>query len=207
VPQANEVGEAAKEFTREKLSQPFIVFTRMSEALGRSRIQRIYAFVQTKEGDLGEQLVRNGLARLYGMKGAPPGFNSAQAEITKLEQLEDTAKKEKIGGWGIKTDGLHKSPGEKPDYNFFPKPGQPRAKPTASIRPAPGSGPQKLSPGSDGKLDINTATKEQLDDLPGVGPALADEIIAARPFKSADDLRTVKGIGDKRYETLRPFFE
>jgi competence ComEA-like helix-hairpin-helix protein len=206
VPQAIEVGEAAKEFTREKLSQPFIVFTRMSEALGRSRIQRIYAFVQTKEGDLGEQLVRNGLARLYGMKGAPPGFNSAQAEITKLEQLEDAAKKEKIGGWGIKTDGLHKSPEEKPDYSFFPKPDQPTAKATASIKSSPSSPSPKMVPIPAGKLDINTATKEQLDDLPGVGPALADEIIAARPFKSADDLRHVKGIGEKRYEKLRPYF-
>jgi endonuclease YncB( thermonuclease family) len=93
VPQAIEVGEAAKEFVRAKLSEPFTVFTHMSGAMGRSKIERMYAFVQTKEGDLGEQLVRNGLARLYGMKGAPPGFNSAQAEITKLEQLEDAAKK------------------------------------------------------------------------------------------------------------------
>jgi competence protein ComEA len=45
-----------------------------------------------------------------------------------------------------------------------------------------------------------------LEDLPGIGPVLAGRIIAARPFKSADDLRKVKGIGDKRYEKLRPFF-
>jgi endonuclease YncB( thermonuclease family) len=68
-PQAIEVGQAAKEFTREKLSEPFMVFTRMSDAMGRSKLERFYAFVQTKEGDLGEQLVRNGLARNYGFKG------------------------------------------------------------------------------------------------------------------------------------------
>src|SRR5207249_8387835 len=39
VPQAIEVGRAAKEFTREKLSEPFTVFTRMSDALGQSRIE------------------------------------------------------------------------------------------------------------------------------------------------------------------------
>src|SRR5881394_3965062 len=66
VPQAIEVGQLAKEFTQEKLSEPFTVFTRMSDAMGRSKIERFYAFVQTKDGDLGEQLVRNGLARNYG---------------------------------------------------------------------------------------------------------------------------------------------
>jgi endonuclease YncB( thermonuclease family) len=60
VPQAIEVGRAAKEFTREKLSEPFIIFTHMSDAMGQSRLERFYAFVQTKDGDLGEQLVRNG---------------------------------------------------------------------------------------------------------------------------------------------------
>src|SRR5438094_6196499 len=62
VPQAIEVGQAAKDFTRQKLSEPFTVFTHMSDAMGRSRLERFYAFVQTKGGDLGEQLVRNGLA-------------------------------------------------------------------------------------------------------------------------------------------------
>ena len=38
VPQAIEVGQAAKEFTREKLSEPFTVFTRMSDAMGRSKL-------------------------------------------------------------------------------------------------------------------------------------------------------------------------
>src|SRR5437870_11059995 len=74
VPQAIEVGEAAKEFTREKLREPFTVFTRMSDAMGDSRIERRAAFVQTKEGDLGEQLVRNGLGRVFGFKAAPVGL-------------------------------------------------------------------------------------------------------------------------------------
>jgi len=80
VPQAIEVGEAAKAFTREKLAEPFTVFTRRSDAMGRSKIERLYAFVQTKEGDLGEQLVRNGLARVHGAKVIPPGFSGLQPE-------------------------------------------------------------------------------------------------------------------------------
>ncbi len=41
VPQAIEVGQAAKEFTQEKLSQPFTVFTHMSDAMGSSRLPRV----------------------------------------------------------------------------------------------------------------------------------------------------------------------
>src|SRR5215217_4350397 len=92
VPQAIEVGRAAKDFTQEKLSQPFTVFTHMSDALGQSRLERFYAFVATKEGDLGEQLVRNGLARSYGFKAVPPGLTSSRIELERLQQFENEAK-------------------------------------------------------------------------------------------------------------------
>ena len=89
VPQAIEVGQAAKEFVREKLSEPFTVFTHMSDAMGQSRLERFYAFVQTKEGDLGEQLVRNGLARSYGFKAAPPGLQSSRIEVDKTSATRE----------------------------------------------------------------------------------------------------------------------
>jgi DNA uptake protein ComE-like DNA-binding protein len=206
VPQAIEVGETAKDFVREKLSEPFTVFTRMSDAMGRSKIERMYAFVQTKDGDLGEQLVRNGLARVYGTKVVPPGSNSSQSELAKLEQFEDEAKKERIGGWGLNNDRLRQAPGDKPNYTVFAKPGHSTAA-TSSAKPSPNSAPSKSMPDAAKKLDINIASKEQLEELPGVGPVLADEIIAARPFATADDLRNVKGIGGKRYEKLRPYFQ
>src|SRR5204863_8042432 len=57
------------------------------------------------------------------------------------------------------------------------------------------------------KLDVNTASQTELENVPGIGPSIAERIIAARPFKSADDLQRVKGIGaGKRYEKIRPFF-
>src|SRR6266699_6063345 len=46
VPQVIELGEAAKEFTRDKLAEPFTVLTRMSNAMGRSNLERFYAVVQ-----------------------------------------------------------------------------------------------------------------------------------------------------------------
>ncbi len=55
-------------------------------------------------------------------------------------------------------------------------------------------------------VDLNKATAEELQRLPGIGPALAARIIEARkttPFKSVDDLRRVPGIGPKTLDKLR----
>lgn len=58
-----------------------------------------------------------------------------------------------------------------------------------------------------GLLDLNTATPEQLDDLPGVGPVLAGRIVDWRTehggFRSVDQLREVPGIGESKYATLK----
>jgi competence protein ComEA len=57
-------------------------------------------------------------------------------------------------------------------------------------------------------VDVNQADEAELAELPGVGPTLAQRIIAHRreqgPFQSFDDLKQVKGIGDKTLEQLRP---
>ncbi|MEU9316990.1 ComEA family DNA-binding protein [Streptomyces sp. NPDC048295] len=59
-----------------------------------------------------------------------------------------------------------------------------------------------------GPVSLNTATPEQLDTLPGVGPVLAQHIVDYRTqhggFRSVDELREVNGIGDRRFADLRP---
>jgi competence protein ComEA len=56
-------------------------------------------------------------------------------------------------------------------------------------------------------MDINEASLQELQRLPGIGPKLAQRIVDERqkaPFKSVEDLRRVSGIGAKTLERLRP---
>jgi competence ComEA-like helix-hairpin-helix protein len=59
-----------------------------------------------------------------------------------------------------------------------------------------------------GAVNVNTAPLEELCTLPGIGPHLAGLIIEARalsPFYYAEDLKSVRGIGDRRLEQIRPY--
>jgi competence protein ComEA len=82
--------------------------------------------------------------------------------------------------------------------------------PSRDDRPAPGSAAPVAGSGQPGVttlLDINTATQAQLEELPGVGPATAQKIIAAReeaPFGAVEELRSRGVLGEKTYEKLRP---
>ncbi len=55
-------------------------------------------------------------------------------------------------------------------------------------------------------IDLNTATPEQLQTVPGVGPSMAERIIAARPFRSVEDLLNVPGIGPAKFESWKTHF-
>ncbi|WSL21788.1 ComEA family DNA-binding protein [Streptomyces sp. NBC_01283] len=79
-------------------------------------------------------------------------------------------------------------------------PGAPAAPGVGAAEGATGAGPAA-------PIGLSTATAEQLDELPGVGPVLAQHIIDYRTehggFRSVDELREVNGIGDKRYADLQ----
>lgn len=59
------------------------------------------------------------------------------------------------------------------------------------------------------EVNINTATKEQIQKIPGIGPSKADAIIKYREtngdFKSVDDIKKIKGFGDKTLESLKEY--
>jgi competence protein ComEA len=74
------------------------------------------------------------------------------------------------------------------------------------VEPPPGAAPAAGSGG--GKVDLNTATAADLEQLPGIGPVLAERIVAWRTehgtFRSVDQLREVPGIGESKYLALEP---
>ncbi|WP_455681153.1 helix-hairpin-helix domain-containing protein [Streptomyces halstedii] len=82
------------------------------------------------------------------------------------------------------------------------------------VQPAPGGTAGGGGPTGTGQagpaapLSLNTATPEQLETLPGVGPVLAQHIVDYRTehggYRSVDELREVSGIGDRRFADLRP---
>jgi competence protein ComEA len=53
------------------------------------------------------------------------------------------------------------------------------------------------------KVDLNHATAEELESLPGIGPSTAQAIIKARPFKNINELTNVTGIGPSKFANLK----
>jgi len=58
-------------------------------------------------------------------------------------------------------------------------------------------------------VNLNTATSQELQQVPGIGPATAEKILKMRKsygaFKSVDDLLAIRGIGPKRFEKMRKY--
>ena len=104
---------------------------------------------------------------------------------------------------GTNTDGLNRArflvDGEQVVVGGPPGAGVPAA--------GGGSGGGTVGAGPPAPVSLNTATVDQLDTLPGVGPVLAQHIVAYRTqhggFRSVDELREVNGIGERRFSDLR----
>ena len=185
-------GNEAKTFAESILAKPFTVHTAFASALGRSAKGRIYGFITTSDGnDFASLLVKNGFARTHGIGRETPDGVSRAEMIERLRDFEISAILKRVGIWS-ESD---------PDR-------------IAELRAKQRSEEQELkelqsqvkkAKSSDGLIDLNTASKEELMSINGISPNLAERIIAGRPYKNVDDLLKVKGIGTKTLEKTRPY--
>jgi competence protein ComEA len=80
------------------------------------------------------------------------------------------------------------------------------ARPTAPSKPATST---KQKPALNGKININSASAQDLEALPGIGPSLAQRIVTFRqqngPFGTIDDLKLVPGIKDALFSKVRAY--
>jgi competence ComEA-like helix-hairpin-helix protein len=185
-------GNEAKVFTERTLSKPFTVHTAFVSALGRSSKGRVYGFVTTSDGnDLASMLVKNGLARTHGIsKQTPDGVSGAEM-IERLRVFEISAMLKRIGIWA------ESDPDRISELRAKQRSEDQELKELKS-QVSKSEFPQSI-------LDLNSASKKELQSIKGIGSVYADRIIAGRPYSTVDDLLKVKGIGQKKLDTIRSF--
>ena len=186
-------GNEARTFAEHLLVKPFTVHTAFASALGRSSKGRVYGFITTADGnDLASLLVKNGLARTHGMGRKTPDGVSRDEMVERLRDFEISAMLKRVGIWSETN----------PDRIV-----ELRAKQRSEDQELKELQSQvKKAPSTQGLLDLNTASKEELQPIKGISPVLAERIIAGRPYRTVDDLLKVKGIGPKKLENIRPYF-
>jgi competence protein ComEA len=131
--------------------------------------------------------------RIKDYRDAHGGFRDVD-ELTGVEGV-GPATLERLRPWVEVRDEDIGEESERPVRAVLPK-GKPSAKAPAKA--------EKLA----GRVNVNQATAEELQALPGIGSKMAQHILEERekrPFQSVDDLRRVPGIGPKRLEQLRPY--
>jgi len=189
---AKALGKAAAEEVASALKSPFSVHTAFADARGDGRYKRVYAFVTTASGeDLSERLIRLGLARAFGVSRETQTGKSSKEYRAFLQDVELQAAKRGVGAWA------------KTDWERLLTERQTERQESEELGLA--TAPGKLPAGR--KINPNTAARDQLMLLPGVGEVTANRIIEARPFKTPRDLLNVEGIGPKSLEKLAPHLE
>ena len=187
---AKKLGEAAAREVAVVLKKPFQVHTALADARGDGKHKRIYAFVTTSEGeDLAERLVRKGLARAFGVYRETHTGKTANDYRAYLQDVELQAAKRGVGAWA--------------NTNWDRLPGEREEERRENDELAMAAGNAKLASGM--RVNPNTAARDELMRIPGVGEVTANRIIQGRPYRKIEDLREIEGIGSKKIEQMRPF--
>ncbi|GLI07570.1 hypothetical protein YDYSG_36000 [Paenibacillus tyrfis] len=163
------------------------------------------------------------LWRPWTSEGIPAGFKAADEEMRKLLQEQNEARQANGLPGEAKAAKDEKNPAAEPKENTVAE----KASAESASKPtAVGSPPEEASAvgaasdsakaaagkpaeSASGKINLNTATAKQLDELPGIGASRAQAIVELRKklggsFKSVDQLLEVKGIGEKMLQKIKP---
>ena len=187
------IGKAATKRTRELLSRPFTVHTKFSNAMGRSRVKRIYVMITLHDNrDLAAVLVQEGLARAFGTSHRRPDGVEGSEYKSLLSDMEFGAAIKKQGIWAKSdVDKLVKMRAEvrreQMELSKF-------------VRGGAFSAVTKENP-----VDINNASRDELKLLHGIGDGLSHQIVINRPYEKVEDLLKVKGMGETTVNRLRPY--
>ena len=195
IQKAIELGELATAFTQNALAgKPFTIYTSHADARGGVNNKRIYVFIETSEGkSLAGELVQSGLARAYGVyRQSPKGLDQDETR-ERFKDMELRAAGSRHGIWAF-TDWE-----ALPDERLIER--------LEEIELSSAVQQSKRLPLNE-SLNPNTANKEQLEMIPGIGPSTAQKIIDARlsqAFDTLNDLLNISGIGQRTLEKMQPY--
>ena len=183
-------GQAATAYVKQVLAEPFTIFTSYASSPGRGT--RIYGFIKTSDGEyLSEKLVRAGLARIHGTTRMNPEGIPSDITLQRLQDLKDLALLNRAGIWQESDPGMLFSLREEQRQEE-----QALRNLKREISGIPDRGGEPL--------DLNSANSLELQTIKGIGPVMAEKIIAARPYKSINDLLKVHGIGPAKLKDIAP---
>lgn len=187
---ADHHGKLATTQVAEWLGEPFTVHTAFADARGDARYERFYAFITLADGrDLGSALVSSGMARAFGVLRAHPDGRTSHEYGQSLADLEIQAAVRRKGIW------------EHTDWDKLPEERRMLREYEEELRTT------IRRPLVEGEFLINpnTAARDELMRLPGIGETIAVRIIEARPYADAEALLNVSGIGEATLDKLRPY--